>query len=446
MRCIVLGEFVVLCGLSEVQMLQNVDSEEHGRWHVAAPKALGSTLQFTSNKNGLPGDSVALITTTNLCSSLCRSKSKDQCLNSDTLGFSVSGFWSAHGSDKVLSSEECLNDDQNFLYACWEKPSRRVVDMSVLPVGRYKACFRKAAATAHSTGWSEWRGTGLQVDVQDAVSGIIINGAGGFLNPQQGQKVVIPRAPFHTLEFASSSSAGGKLKMLSKSGECSRYSATSSGMPLGANQISDVTPGVKISGTQVDLFLDLSVGLYQVCYLPKGTTQFLGTGVSFQIQNYTEGLEVNGIRPNRGLRIAIPKRKSARLVFFRRSGEMNIGDKVSLIRLEHTCFNPDQNGQNMPSSVSATLSGHMVVAALPLIGNARYKVLVGSDAVERMEPNVYKVFPPRSHLLYVRLYLIKCQSSGRAAARPRATHGGHAAARVSDVSSQLRHPVKTGHS
>jgi len=234
--------------------------------------------------------------------------------------------------------------------------------------------------------------------------------------------------------------------MLSKSGECSRYSATSSGMPLGANQISDVTPGVKISGTQVDLFLDLSVGLYQVCYLPKGTTQFLGTGVSFQIQNYTEGLEVNGIRPNRGLRIAIPKRKSARLVFFRRSGEMNIGDKVSLIRLEHTCFNPDQNGQNMPSSVSATLSGHMVVAALPLIGNARYKVLVGSDAVERMEPNVYKVFPPRSHLLYVRLYLIKCQSSGRAAARPRATHGGHAAARVSDVSSQLRHPVKTGHS
>jgi len=366
-------------------------------WHVAAPKASGSTLQFTSSKVGVPGDSIALIHTTSLCSSLCRTRSKDRCRETDLQSFSVSGFWSAHGTDKVFSTKECLNDDQSFAYACWEMPGRRVVDMSLLSVGLYKACFRKAAASAYFTGWSEWQGTGLQVEVQNVVSGFAINSAGsdsagGILNPQQGQAVVIPRKPFHTLTYFGSISTGGKLKMLSKKGDCSQYSATSSAMPLGANQIAQATPGVQISGTQVDAFLNLRVGLYQVCYLPKDTVQFLSTGVSFRIQNYTEGLEVNGIRPNRGLRISIPKRKSVRLGFFRKIGDMDIGDKISLIRREDNCFNPDQNIEAMPSHPSSgTCSGHMVVAALPLIGDAGFKALMGSSAVERMSPDIYKV-------------------------------------------------------
>ena len=138
----------------------------------------------------------------------------------------------------------------------------------------------------------------------------------------------------------------------------------------------------------MDNFLNMGVGQYQVCFLSKGSVQFLGTGVSITIQNYTDGLEVNGIRPNRGLRISVPKRKSNRLQFFSGKG-MVIGDKITFIPLQFDCLDPTRNTDLPHDSFSS--SGHMVVESLKLLGDSAYKVLSRSHAITSMAPNLYKV-------------------------------------------------------
>lgn len=143
----------------------------------------------------------------------------------------------------------------------------------------------------------------------------------------------------------------------------------------------------------MDNFLNMGVGQYQVCFLSKGSVQFLGTGVSITIQNYTDGLEVNGIRPNRGLRISVPKRKSNRLQFFSGKG-MVIGDKITFIPLQFDCLDPTRNTDPSDQFVphdSLSSSGHMVVESLKLLGDSAYKVLSRSDAITSMAPNLYKV-------------------------------------------------------
>ena len=143
----------------------------------------------------------------------------------------------------------------------------------------------------------------------------------------------------------------------------------------------------------MDNFLNMGVGQYQVCFLSKGSVQFLGTGVSITIQNYTDGLEVNGIRPNRGLRISVPQRKSNRLQFFSGKG-MVIGDKITFIPLQFDCLDPTRNTDPSDKFVphdSLSSSGHMVVESLQLLGDSAYKVLSRSHAITSMAPDLYKV-------------------------------------------------------
>lgn len=366
----------------------------------------------------MPGDSIALIRTTNLCSVLCRTKTKPLCLDTE-VETSASQFWSANGRDKVLGSE-CLKEQDDFRFGCLERPDSRTVDMTVPQVGIYKVCFRKRASCANSDCWPEWQSTGMQVNIQSFVTSVEINGAGGAtVNPGQGQRAVIPRARFHTLLFTGINSVGARLKMLRGSEECSDFSTSSAVMPLAQNQIAQANPDVRLSGeishpacrghceriqnlttkmcfgamagSGVDRLLDLSVGIYQICVLPQGNITFSGTGVSIRIQNYTDGLEVNGVRPNRGLRIAVPKYRSSRLRFFRQESEMEIGDRISIIQLEDDCFNPEHNPA-LQTAHTYTNSGHMTVIGLPLIGNEGYKLLSGSDAVWSMPAKMYKVY------------------------------------------------------
>jgi len=369
----------------------------HHRWKVSAPKASGAFLKYYSLREGAPGDSIALIRTGNLCSTLCRTRSTHRCSSTASeLEVGVSGFLSAHGSDKVFSSIECMNTDQAFQFACREDASRRMVDLGIAPAGNFKVCYRKPAISSYYTDWAEWEGTGLQVHVQDSVTGLSINGAGGERNPAQAQRVVIPMMRFHTLAYLGLRS--GKLKMLRGNDDCTDFSDASTAMPLAVNQIEHAVPGVEMVGRLVDDFLYAGMGQYQVCFIQKGNSTFQSTGVAITIQNYTDGLEVNGIRPNRGLRISIPRSKSSRLRFFRRGLEMEVGDKVSFIRLEDHCFDPSHN----PSNGNIHQSGHMVVKTLPLIGNSVYRVLSGIDAVAAMGGNtqdmqnainMYKVMP-----------------------------------------------------
>ena len=327
----------------------------------------------------MPGDSIALIRNSSLCSTLCRTKTKQQCSSpASALEVGESGILSAHGSDKVLSSIECLNTDNTFQFACREHASRRMVDLNEVSVGNYKVCYRRSAISSYYTDWAEWEGTGLQVDVQDSVTGVNINGAGGEHNPAQAQRAVIPMMRFHTLKYLGSRS--GKLKLFRRDDDCSEFLETSTEMPLAVNQIENALPGVEMAGTLVDDFLFIGEGIYHVCFLEKGTRTFQATGVSITIQNYIDGLEVNGIRPNRGLRISIPRSKSSRLRFFRRGLDMIIGDKISFVRLQDHCFDPSHN----PTNGNEQQSGHMVVKKLPLIGDSEHKVLGGTDAVAAM--------------------------------------------------------------
>jgi hypothetical protein len=358
---------------------------------VSAPKTSGTRLRYLSEKSGTPGDSFALIRLGNVCASLCTTRSKRSCTNSE-IEKSASGFWSAHGIDKVLSSDECLTNNQQMNeFACRELPTRRSVDMARVAVNVYKVCFRRASPCPSADCWPEWQGTGIQVQVQDLLTEISINGAGGALNPAQAQRLVIPRMSYHTFKYFGSCRSRARLQILRKNDECSDFTVTSPNMPLLGNHLSGAIADEEMRGDLVDKLLDLSVGVYQVCFLPFGNITFYSTGISLTIQDYMDGLEVNGIRPNRGLRITIPRRKSSRLTFFRRGQAIEIGDKVSFIELEHDCSNPEHNGPLQTCTPSTCSSGHMSIRALPLIGNAAHEVLIGTESLAAMTPKVYKV-------------------------------------------------------
>ena len=364
-------------------------------WRVSTPRSSGTLLQYYSLKPGVAGDSIAFIRNTNLCISLCRTKSKETCDQTE-IESSASGFLSAHAKDTVLSATECLTSDPSLgTLSCQEAPARRTVDLSGMTVGNYKACLRKAATCANRNCWSEWKSTGLQIYVQDLLTGIEINGAGGLNNSVQAQRAMIPaQMTSHTFRyFGLCCASKARLQILPANGECSDFAGSSTGMPLPLNSLSQAAPGLDFQGADVDKFLNLVVGLYQICLLPEEGASFHGTGVSLTVQDYIQGLEVNGVRPNRGLRIAIPKRKTSRLIFFRQSQPMHAGDKVSLIPLEYACFDPNQNtkSKGCGSEGNCWSSGHMVVGSRPLIGNVANQVLLGSDVVDSMKPNVYKV-------------------------------------------------------
>lgn len=185
---------------------------------------------------------------------------------------SVSGFLSAHGTDKIVSSTECYNEVQESPFPCIERPDHRTVDFTVMPVGNYKVCFRKSMKCVDSSCWSEWQSTGLQVIVQDSLTAIDINGAGVIRNPGHGQRVVIPRRTYHTFTYFGSPSQGGKLQMLRRSDECSDFSIDSIGMPLANNFINVAAPNstVRITGA---IFLLFSSGhsIHKPCSrIPNG--------------------------------------------------------------------------------------------------------------------------------------------------------------------------------
>ena len=364
-------------------------------WRVSTPRSSGTLLQYYSLKPGVAGDSIALIRDTNLCISLCRTKHKETCDQTE-IESSASGFLSAHGKDRVLSATECLTSDPSLgTLSCQEAPARRTVDLSGMTVGNYKVCLRKAATCANRNCWSEWKSTGLQIYVQAFLTGIEINGAGGLNNSAQAQRAIIPaQMTAHTFKYLGLCCASkARLQILPANGECSDFAGSSTDMPLPLNLLSRAAPGLDFQGADVDKFLNLVTGLYQICFLPKEGASFHGTGVSLTVQDYIQGLEVNGVRPNRGLRIAIPKRKPSRLIFFRQSQPMHAGDKVSLIPLEYACFDPNQNtkSKGCGSEGNCWSSGHMVVGSRPLIGNVANQVLLGADVVDSMKPTVYKV-------------------------------------------------------
>lgn len=225
----------------------SVTKNEPRRWHVSAPKSPKTFLQYQSPRRGMPGDTIALIRTTHLCSELCRTRTKPLCYADDTeVQLSASLFWSAHGRDKVLGTE-CLNEQEDFSFGCMERPSSRTVDMSVPPADNYKVCFRKAASCANSDCWPEWRSTGLQVQVQALVTGLEINGAGGHTNPGQGQRAVIPRARFHTFQYKGFDISGSKLKLLRGNEECSDLT-TASKVSSDGSEMGQAKPGIVRTG------------------------------------------------------------------------------------------------------------------------------------------------------------------------------------------------------
>ena len=168
---------------------------------------------------------------------------------------SVSGFLSAHGTDRIVSSTECYNDQES-PFPCIKRPDLRTVDFAVMPVGNYKACFRQSMKCVSSECWSEWQSTGIQLTVQDSLTAIDINGEGVIRNPGHGQRVVIPRRTYHTFTYFGSPSQGGKLQMLRRSDECSDFSIDSIGMPLANNFINVAAPDstVRITGAIFLLF------------------------------------------------------------------------------------------------------------------------------------------------------------------------------------------------
>jgi hypothetical protein len=102
------------------------------------------------------------------------------------------------------------------------------------------------------------------------------------------------------------------------------------------------------------------VNMYQVCFSPPDADKFFATGISLRLHTALTQVIVNGVRPNFGLRVALPKSRSNILHFEGEAiivpGEAGMVEKVySFIQIGGDCSLASDNAVNQ----SSTVSGHM---------------------------------------------------------------------------------------
>jgi hypothetical protein len=262
-----------------------------------------------------------------------------------------------------------------------------------------QVCARPAAVAPSSATWPTWQGTGLTLEVQGRVTSLEINHAGGSFDPSQGQRAVAPFAEWNKLRYMGTYDGAVTLAFSNHSGDCEEHSDHSADMwgrtravATGFFSQGDLNRWFghpRDGGGEAPNALSetegLGLGTFQLCLRPTGGEIFLSTGVSITLVDYIQGLEVNGLRPNRGLSISVPRITSSELTMFRASA-LSVGDMISIIARDRSCFDPAEN----PDGAAIDRSGYLRLVEKQLIGESPL-VFEGIDAVEGMAATRFKV-------------------------------------------------------
>ena len=132
------------------------------------------------------------------------------------------------------------------------------------------------------------------------------------------------------------------------------------------------------------------VNMYQVCFSPPDADKFFATGISLRLHTALTQVIVNGVRPNFGLRVALPKSRSNILHFEGEAiivpGEAGMVEKVySFIQIGGDCSLASDNAVNQ----SSTVSGHMHSGA---VAQSVFLVPVSeTDRMRNQAPGLYQI-------------------------------------------------------
>ena len=132
------------------------------------------------------------------------------------------------------------------------------------------------------------------------------------------------------------------------------------------------------------------VNMFQVCFSPPDAEKFFATGISLRLHTALTQVIVNGVRPNFGLRVALPKSRSSLLRFEGEAiivpGETGTVEKsYSFIQIGGDCSLASDNAVNQ----SSTASGHMHSGA---VSQSVFLVPVSeTDRMRNQAPGLYQI-------------------------------------------------------
>ena len=374
-----IGSGITLTLQDQILALEVNDVRPNLGLDISLPKASGVQLRYIRSSPGVAGDSIALIPPMADCASLCRSKTIPSCDPASPEQYSVTGILSAHSPDSTLSSIPCVGFFTTSV-SCQPSNQTRFVNLENVAEGTYKVCYRPASATSFSLDWPVWRSLGIRATVQASVVGFNLNDVGLPTNVLHGQRLAAPRVQGQKLKYYGSA-ASGEIALAVGYGYCASIVGSAMSAQL----------GVGISQAAVDSFLGgqagTAFGQYQFCFRANSQQPWISTGVSLLLQGDIEQLDINGVRPNYGVRISVPVQTGNRLRMVRSVGEQVAGDRVSLLRPELSCKNPQHN----TGPPSARFSGYLnLVSSRRILADPE---LVFNDTIvfRDMQVGLYKL-------------------------------------------------------
>ena len=106
----------------------------------------------------------------------------------------------------------------------------------------------------------------------------------------------------------------------------------------------------------------LPPGMYQICFAPQGLAQFLATGISIRLQDELSQMIVNGVKPNYGLRVALPQSRKNDVNFegLSKSGAAKVEKFYSFIRIGQDCSLITDNDISQTSETSGYMGSGIV--------------------------------------------------------------------------------------
>ena len=276
----------------------------------------------------------------------------------------------------------------------------------------WQVCYKGASSTSGPLWDTMFQETGLTVKVQNLLKFAMINvrdplGVKGMWDSSidtsnLGVRLTAPKADGILLLIPSE----GLISFIAEESDCtSTGDGAENPMTFMAEQMYVSTnPQPYAAGASNAYFalqssnLDKVIGkfgvmndnMYQVCFSPVGIDQFFATGISFRLQIALTQAIVNGVRPNFGLRVALPQSRKSLLSF---EGvptnlppeHMTVMKSYSFIKVGGDCLLESDNG----AAQSSNVSGHMLSGA---VHPSDFDVpVLETDRMQQQEPGLYQI-------------------------------------------------------
>jgi hypothetical protein len=250
-----------------------------------------------------------------------------------------------------------------------------------LEPGTYLLCFRVA-------GNSSFIATGVTLRVQDDVRRLVVNGA-ALLRSSAPQTRGNLLGYCRDADCEDSALENATLSLIPESGECEDTQFENPEVGIAGRSghlvVLDKRGALPQVGTDAALWQSgfLGLGNFQVCFKPVGGI-FRSTGLALRLHDDIIRLEVNGVSPNNGLRLAIPKTAGNETVVklgYATNKVASAGDAISMIPLDKDCSNQSENPKR---GIAGSTSGYMSSTGLD-------RRIEGTGALSLLETGQYQV-------------------------------------------------------